>query len=51
MKSKPGKYKHSVSCLYLNKLSDVNYSVLTEIIENFVAEMRKRYSLKSRQAL
>ncbi len=31
-----GKYKTSVSCLYINKLSDVNLSVLEEIIQKSV---------------
>lgn len=31
-----GKHKTSVSCLYINKLSDVNLSVLEEIIQKSV---------------
>ncbi len=40
---KLGKHKHSASCLYLNKLADVDLSVLSEIIADSVSVMRERY--------
>ena len=41
--SKLGKYKTSVSCLYLKKLADVDLAVLREMIERSVAYMDKTY--------
>ena len=40
---KLGKHKTSVSCLYINKLDDVDMKVLTKIIEKSVKYMRKTY--------
>lgn len=40
---KLGKHKTSVSCLYFNKLADLDYQVLEKLIEKSVVEMRKRY--------
>jgi len=40
---KMGKHKTSVSCLYFNKLADLNCQVLEQLIEKSVVEMRKRY--------
>jgi hypothetical protein len=37
-----GKYKTSVSCLYINKLSDVDSKVLTKIVSQGFKEMKKR---------
>ncbi len=42
--SKLGKYKTGRSCLYINKLSDVDMAVLSELIAESVAEMRRRYA-------
>ncbi len=39
-----GKYKTSVSCLYINKLSDVDTDVLATIIKKSVAMMKQQYS-------
>lgn len=39
-----GKHKHSVSCLYINKLEDVDISVLSEMIADSVSVMREKYS-------
>jgi hypothetical protein len=36
-----GKYKTSVSCLYVNKLSDINLDVLGKLIRLSVDHMRK----------
>lgn len=44
--AKLGKYKSSVSCLYINKLSDINESVLREVIKLGVEKMRKSYPTK-----
>lgn len=41
--AKLGKHKTSVSCLYLNKLADVDLDILKQLIEKSVKEMRKRY--------
>ena len=38
-----GKYKTSVSCLYIKKLEDVDLAVLEDLIARSVADMRKRY--------
>lgn len=39
--SKLGKYKTSVSCLYIKKLSDVDTKVLKSIIKDSAQKMRK----------
>ncbi len=38
-----GKCKHSSSCLYITKLTNVDFDVLTELVRRSVADMRKRY--------
>lgn len=38
-----GKYKTGKSCLYIDKLDDVDRDVLATLIEASVVEMRKRY--------
>jgi hypothetical protein len=38
-----GKYKTGKSCLYINKLSDVDELVLGELIELSLSEMARRY--------
>lgn len=38
-----GKYKLGKSCLYINKLSDVDTGVLAEIITDGLAHMRETY--------
>jgi len=43
---KLGKYKTGKSCLYLNKLEDVDKKVLQRLISDSVKLMRKRYSVK-----
>ena len=43
---KLGKYKTGKSCLYLNKLEDVDEKVLQRLISDSVKLMRKRYSVK-----
>lgn len=40
---KLGKHKKSVSCLYVNNLSDIHVPTLKKIIKESVREMRKRY--------
>ena len=40
---KLGKHKHSVSCLYINKLKDIDLDALKEIVEAGVAYMQKNY--------
>ena len=41
-----GKHKKSVGCLYINKLEDVNITVLKKIIRKSVAHMKKHYDTK-----
>ena len=38
-----GKHKHSVSCLYINKLADIHSPTLAKIIRKSVKQMRARY--------
>ncbi|MGI9318755.1 MAG: DUF1801 domain-containing protein [bacterium] len=40
---KLGKHKHSVSCLYLSKLTNVDIKVLEKMIADSVSIMRARY--------
>ncbi|MEM9058108.1 MAG: DUF1801 domain-containing protein [Pseudomonadota bacterium] len=40
---KLGKHKTGRSCLYLNRLDDVDAAVLRKLIERAVADMRKKY--------
>lgn len=40
---KLGKHKKSVGCLYLNKLEDVDLSVLKQIIKKSFLAMKKKY--------
>lgn len=44
--NKLGKYKTGKSCLYVNKLDDVDEKVLQQLIERSVKMMRKRYNVK-----
>ncbi len=39
-----GKHKHSVSCLYITRLKNIDFDVLTELVRRSVADMRERYS-------
>ncbi|WP_085297069.1 DUF1801 domain-containing protein [Cognaticolwellia mytili] len=39
-----GKYKLGKSCLYINKLDDVDLDVLTEIARLSVTEMQRKYT-------
>jgi hypothetical protein len=43
---KLGKHKTGKSCLYLNKLEDVDEKVLQKLINDSVKIMRKRYNVK-----
>jgi len=43
---KLGNYKTGKSCLYLNKLDDVDHDVLEKLIGESVKVMRKRYKVK-----
>lgn len=38
-----GKYRTGKSCLYVNKLADVDPDVLEELVRASVAEMKRRY--------
>lgn len=41
---KLGKYKTGKSCLYINKLADVDMGVLKELVTASVAHMNKKYN-------
>ena len=41
--SKLGKYKMGKACLYFKRLSDLDYSVLEELVTNSVADVKRRY--------
>jgi hypothetical protein len=43
---KLGRYKTGKSCLYINKLEDVDENVLEQLITRSVKVMRKRYNVK-----
>ena len=38
-----GKHRHSVSCLYITRLENVDFDVLTELVRRSVADMRQKY--------
>ena len=45
--SKLGKYKiSSGSCIYINKLEDINPGILKEIISTSVSDMKKTYKIE-----
>lgn len=44
---KLGKCKTSVSCLYVNKLEDIDSKILKKMIKDSVAEMKKKYTVSS----
>ena len=39
-----GKVKHAKSCLYINKLSDINLTALEEFLGKVVADMESRFT-------
>lgn len=43
---KLGKHKTAKSCLYINKLADVNEKILRKIIRSSVVEMKKKYTCR-----
>ena len=43
---KLGKYKTGKSCLYIKRLSDVDETVLEQLIVDSVKTMRKKYKTK-----
>ncbi len=44
--SKLGKHKTSVSCIYFNKLENIDVKILKQIIRRSVADMKKLYPRK-----
>ena len=44
--AKLGKHKTSVSCIYFNKLSDVDTDILAAIIRDSVAVMKRQYGVQ-----
>lgn len=40
---KLGKYKNGKSCLYVNKLADVDIKILEKLIKKSLAEIKKQY--------
>ena len=43
---KIGKHKHSVSCLYVNNLKDIDIKVLEKLIKRSINDMKKIYNVK-----
>ena len=43
--SRLGKFRTGKSCLYVNRLDDVDLRVLEELVRESVAEMRRRYPM------
>ncbi len=41
--SKLGKHRRSKSCLYFNKLADLDRSVLEQLVTNSIAEVKRLY--------
>ncbi len=41
--AKLGKYKHSISCLYITKLDNIDFTVLTELVRRSVMDMKQLY--------
>lgn len=41
--AKLGKHKHSVSCLYVTRLSNIDLAVLEDIVTDSVSRMKKLY--------
>lgn len=41
--TKLGKHKHSVSCLYVTRLANINLSILEDIITDAISRMKKLY--------
>lgn len=39
-----GKHKISVGCLYINKLTDIDLDVLSQLVKNSYLNMKKMYS-------
>ncbi len=40
---KLGKFKRSKACLYIKRLSDIDFSVLSDLVEDSVKTMREKY--------
>lgn len=40
---KLGKYKTGASCLYVNKLADIDVNVLKKLIAESIKDMKKKY--------
>jgi hypothetical protein len=41
--SRLGKHRMGKSCLYFKRLSDLDYSVLENLVTNSIAEVKRRY--------
>ena len=41
--AKLGKHRTGRSCLYVNKLADIDFAVLEELVRESVSDMRRRY--------
>jgi hypothetical protein len=46
---KLGPHTHTVSCLHIKKLSDIDQSVLTALVTKSLADMKEKYPLKQRR--
>lgn len=38
-----GKHRHSVSCLYVTRLANIDFDILTELVQRSVTDMREMY--------
>jgi hypothetical protein len=47
---KLGKHKKSTSCLYINRLSDIDLPTLKTLIQETLNEMNRRYPMTSRKS-
>ena len=47
LKDRLGKHKSSVSCIYFNKLADIDVKVLKQVIRKSVSDMKKIYAWKA----
>ena len=43
--AKLGKYRTGKSCLYINKIENVDKTVLRKLVDKSVRDMRKKYNI------
>ena len=42
--SRLGKHRHTISCLYINKLDDIDRDVLRKLVDRSIRDMEKRHA-------